>query len=113
MEARYLNYWSRDQMISDFEITEADLEGCEILLASYVCESYEGSAFVLFRKGGELFQVSGSHCSCYGLEGQWTPERTAVAALRMYLAEGGYDVRDYADDLRAVLDELDATTNEG
>lgn len=53
----------------------------EILFASYGGGSYEGDAFVLYRKDGKLYEVSGSHCSCYGLEGQWGPEETYIAAL--------------------------------
>jgi hypothetical protein len=52
-----------------------------ILHAVYNHEGYEGSAFVLFKKGGKLYEVSGSHCSCYGLEGQWKPEETTWEAL--------------------------------
>lgn len=55
----------------------------EVLLAYYTYEDYSGSAFVLYQKDGKLFEVHGSHCSCYGLEGQWEPEETTYAALSM------------------------------
>ena len=55
----------------------------DILIATYGGGSYEGDAFVLFKQRGKLFEVNGSHCSCYGLEGQWKPEETTVAALKM------------------------------
>lgn len=42
-----------------------------ILFASYVYEDYSGDAVVLFERDGKLYEVYGSHCSCYGLEGQW------------------------------------------
>ena len=85
--------------------------GCEILLASYGTPAYEGYAFVLFRKGGVLYEVNGSHCSCYGLEGQWEPEETTVEALRHRLdhgrlGAGGYDDNPFADELRQVLEAL-------
>lgn len=55
-----------------------------VLIASvYEVESYEGSAFVLFEKGGKLYEVNGSHCSCYGLEDQWEPTETTWKALAM------------------------------
>lgn len=91
MEAIYLNDWARDNyskkqgreaLIGDFEIDESALDGVEILLASYTYECYSGSAFVLFRRDGRLHEVNGSHCSCYGLEGQWEPEETSIEALR-------------------------------
>jgi hypothetical protein len=47
----------------------------KILFACYGTGSYEGAAYVLFRgTDGKLYDVHASHCSCYGLEGQWTPE---------------------------------------
>jgi len=39
---------------------------------------------VLFKRGGKLYDVNGSHCSCFGLEDQWLPEETTVAALYRY-----------------------------
>lgn len=48
----------------------------KILYADYTYENYSGDAFVLgFDKElNQFFEVNGSHCSCYGLEGQWEPE---------------------------------------
>lgn len=91
----YLNDWAPDHncsgtgldgVKSDFEIGDDALVGVEIILASYTYEDYSGDAFVLFRKDGQLFEVNGGHCSCYGLEGQWEPEETSVEALRHRLA---------------------------
>ena len=78
----------RDAVISDFAIAESDLEGVSLLLASYAYEDYSGYAFVLFEKDGRLYEVNGSHCSCYGLEGQWEPEETSIIALRDRLEKG-------------------------
>lgn len=87
--------------------------GAEVLFASYGTDNYSGDAFVLFRRDGKLFEVNGSHCSCYGLEGQWDPEETTVAALRHRLTDGRLGQDDYsdnvfADDLARLLDTLDA-----
>jgi hypothetical protein len=107
----FLNNWSDvEGMKSDFQIGDAELEGVEILLASYGTPSYEGYAFVLFRKDGLLFEVNGSHCSCYGLEGQWEPEETTVESLRHRLLSGtlgreSYTENQFADELIAVLNE--------
>lgn len=46
----------------------------KILVAFYSLENYSGNAIVIFEYDGKLFEVNGSHCSCYGLEGQWEPE---------------------------------------
>ena len=80
----FLNDWSDsgfDGMCNDFQIDGGALEGATILLASYTYENYTGDAFVLFERDGQLFEVNGSHCSCYGLEGQWEPEETTKDAL--------------------------------
>ena len=89
-----------------------EFKGVEILLASYPTEEYEGSAFVLFRRDGQLYEVNGSHCSCYGLENQWDPELTTVEALRHRLTNGNlgaYCDNSFAIELHQVLDALEAT----
>lgn len=53
----------------------------EVLWADYEAEGYEGSALVIYRQGNKVFEVSGSHCSCYGLEGQWEPEEYDLATF--------------------------------
>lgn len=55
----------------------------EILFAWYDCADYSGSALVVYERDGKLYEVNGGHCSCYGLEGQWTPEETTAEALGM------------------------------
>lgn len=102
-------------MMDDFGIDGAALDGVKILLASYTYEDYEGDAFVLFEKDGKLYEVNGSHCSCYGLSEngrgddnnvtQWEPEETTIEALRHRLEHGYVGV--IVNELRAVLDELE------
>ena len=53
----------------------------EIIVAVYSYEDYDGSAYVLARKDGKLFEVEGGHCSCYGLEGQWKPSEVSIKYL--------------------------------
>ena len=88
----FLNDWEeggKSQMVKDFGIDESSIDGCNILLASYGYEDYEGDAFVLFEKDGVLFEVNGSHCSCYDLsEDQWQPEETTKAALQHRIDSG-------------------------
>ena len=85
-----------------------ELDRVNILLASYGTPDYEGYAFVLFERDGALYEVNASHCSCFGLEGQWEPEETSVEAV-MYLLEkgtlgkGGYDENPFAEELRNIL----------
>lgn len=60
----------------------------EVLFASYGHErAYSGHAVVIFEKDGELYEATGSHCSCNGLEDQWGPRRVTWAALALRLPE--------------------------
>lgn len=100
----FLNDWSEDyvvrewspdntpiiQLMSDFQIDNDDLEGVHIIVASYTYESYEGDAFVLFEQDGKLYEVNGGHCSCYGLEGQWSPEEADIKELEHRLTVGSF-----------------------
>lgn len=61
----------------------------QLLFASYGGSAYEGDAVVLFERDGQLYEVHGAHCSCYGLEGQWAPEATTWDAIYMR-PRGGY-----------------------
>lgn len=82
----YLNNFSdKKDVASSFSTT---LDDVNILFATYGTDNYSGDAFVLFEKGGKLFEVNGSHCSCYGLEDQWQPEETTLEALKHRLVEG-------------------------
>ncbi|WP_056683784.1 hypothetical protein [Cytobacillus solani] len=119
--------WNSDEtgplahLKSDFEIDDQTLEGVEIMLAFYTYEDYSGDAFVLFRNDSQLYEVNGSHCSCYGLEGQWEPEETTIDVLEHRLNEGSLGVDDYwygegaknkfAVELRTVLAQLKEAIN--
>ncbi len=89
--SKYFGSWANyASMVDDFsrycsvEETPHDMaKEEEILLAAYEHEGYEGSAMVLFEREGQLFEVSGGHCSCYGLEGQWKPQAISWKALAM------------------------------
>lgn len=61
--------WNSVQKEYDMEESEPE----EVLLAYYGYESYEGSSIVIYRKENKYYLNQGSHCSCYGLEGQWQP----------------------------------------
>ena len=75
-----------------------DLEGAKILLAWYGYGDYDGSAFVLFERDGQLYEVNGGHCSCYGLEGQWDPEETTVEVLEHRIKGGSLGKDSYYDE---------------
>lgn len=90
-----------------FSIDESVLKGCKVLFAAYELD-YEGQALVVFRRNRKLYEVNGSHCSCYGLEDQWTPEETTVEALRHRIEKGtlGHFLGAYTNEFLAMLDRL-------
>lgn len=59
----------------DYEMTPPP-KNLKILYADYTYEDYTGDAYVLGynKEKKKWFEVHGSHCSCYGLEGQWEEE---------------------------------------
>ncbi|MCY9107253.1 hypothetical protein [Bacillus atrophaeus] len=52
---------------------------------------------MLFEKDGELYEVNGSHCSCYGLEGQYSPEVVVLSELENRLVNGTFGEDDWSD----------------
>jgi hypothetical protein len=76
------------QLMNDFEIEQSVLDDVYIIVATYLYEDYCGDAFVLFEKNGKLYEVNGSHCSCYGLEGQWKPEEANLDELKNRIING-------------------------
>ncbi|MGG0667812.1 hypothetical protein ABE073_04700 [Lederbergia citrisecunda] len=70
---------------------------CNIIFASYGNANYSGGAWVLFEKDGELHEVDGSHCSCYGLEGQWEPEEVSLDELEHRLLNGTFGEDNWSD----------------
>lgn len=57
---------------SNFEMQEPEPD--EVFAAFYDYADYSGASFVAYRNGDSYFIVEASHCSCYGLEGSWSPE---------------------------------------
>ena len=85
----FLNDFSdAESVFSNFELDKEKRDGINILFASYGQDHYSGDAYVLFEKNGKLFDVSGSHCSCYRLENQFDPSETTIEALTLALTEG-------------------------
>lgn len=69
------------------------LKNKEVLIAyesvgSWGCDS---SSFFLLKdkETGSLFEVHGSHCSCYGFEGQLSLEETTVEVMKNRINGGG------------------------
>jgi hypothetical protein len=81
-----------EAMAAEFEEPLSRFDGCEILFAAYTYEDYSGDTFVLFAKDGELYEVTGSHCSCHGLEGQFEPEKVVAEELLNRIETSSYGV---------------------
>lgn len=98
----FLKLWTNEGDVwGSFKISKP--KGVKILFAVYSYESYSGKAFVLFEMAGKLYEVNGSHCSCYGLEDQWQPEETTVESLIMRMRNGDLG-REYEKDQDFNLD---------
>ena len=102
----YHGWWEhRGDVEESFDV---DLPAAvRVLFASYDGDA-STEAFVLFQQEGALYEVTGAWSGSAGLEGQWEPERTTLAALRHRLDHGLLlraaftEEADHA--LRAVLD---------
>jgi hypothetical protein len=75
------NFGDNADIIREYTAPADALDGATVHLAWYGYGSYCGSSLVVFEKDGQLYEVNGSHCSCYGLEGQWDVEETSWEAL--------------------------------
>lgn len=80
-------------LVSSYEADSMVVEDLDILIGyesvgSWGCDS--SSFFLLKDKDGKLFEVHGSHCSCYGFEGQFLLEETTVESLKFRIKEGKY-----------------------
>lgn len=109
MSRVYFEWNNREEMFKEFEQEPLDVE---ILYAARGYGSYEGSAVVIYREDGQLYQVHAYHCSCYGLEGQWDKEAFSVKATKHILENGEfYDLSlmesDAVDRFKEILNELE------
>jgi len=91
----------KNTICKEFGISEDSLKDCHVFLAYYHVGSWgcDSSAYVLFERGGELFEVHGAHCSCHGLEEQtysggstqWEPELVTAGYLAHQMSHNGSD----------------------
>ena len=100
-----------EHIFSEFELEQGEREAVdEVLLAYYDTDAFDSRAFVLYKYKGALYEVNASHCSCYGLEGQWEPEPTVVGALLHRLDKGylgrSLDENLFADELIEIISKL-------
>jgi len=102
----------RDHWVSSWEVSKEETDKYNPVAAyesvgSWGCDS-SGWFLIQNRETGELFEVHGSHCSCYGFEDQFKPEPTTLEYLKSEkfgLSFGGYD-NDEAGNKAAVINFL-------
>lgn len=92
-------------------------EHLHIFFSSYECECYEGDSMVWGWDADKqtFFYTGGSHCSCYGLEGQWDEEPYSmdemVAKIKTDLAwekeRTYYERSDRIAELQALLEIIE------
>lgn len=92
----YEDFESIEHLKKEFDITDEDLKEVEILFAVYRVCCYEGQSIVLFKKEDKFYIVDAAHCSCHGLEGQWSPTETNEKALKMEIdAKSNYHYEEF------------------
>lgn len=109
----YLNdFKDKADMIREFNAKTEQFTNIEILFANYIYEDYTGQACVIFKKDDKLFELSASHCSCYGLEDQWEDDNIKELSYDEVVKKinaGYYDCSYYEqlDDQNAMRQALD------
>ncbi len=96
-------------VLSQFNADESlyGLDKVVPVFAVYTQEHYEGSAAVIFVQDGKFWFVSGSHCSCFGLEDQWGPEEMPLEALNQLVDTGAtYYWGGYEKEVKASLETI-------
>lgn len=77
----------KNHIISNYQVDPTHMDNWNILIADEECGPYgcDSSSFFLLEnktsKDRELYENHASHCSCYGFEGQFKPEKTTVEYL--------------------------------
>lgn len=79
----WFDNWASVQ--SNYNMNEAEPD--EVHLADYEDWpdiGYNGDSMVIYRRGSKWYLNMGGHCSCYGLEDQWSPDEydTLEQAIR-------------------------------
>lgn len=101
----YGNFEDETDVFNSFQVDEKDRHGKVIIFAAYDCPDYEGYATVVFIEKGKLYVVTGSHCSCNGLEDQWDPDEMPVVALKKLAT--GEDYFYHHNEFKDLLEKLE------
>lgn len=99
-EGLFYHIFTDKESVSN-QFAENLADNVNILFAWYEYEDYSGYAEVIFEQDGVLYEVSGSHCSCYGLEGQWEPQTVELKEIQHRLTHGSFGRGEFREDLKA------------
>lgn len=103
----YGDFTCVEDVYNEFQVDPKDQLGNVIIFASYDFEGYEGYANVILIKDGKFHHVEGSHCSCFGLEGQWQPEEMPAEALIKMFSGNFYQNNEYKP-LISIIEEFES-----
>jgi len=94
----------QERIVSEFEADINDVKKYKYLVVYVDYGSYEGTGWLLMRhkETGELYENHSGHCSCYGNEGQFEPEKTTVE----YLKSDKFSCYDYGGEERLIKEYL-------
>lgn len=63
-----------------------------LVFAAYDYGNWEGYSLVIYKHKGKWWVNEAGHCSCYGLEGSWSPTPHTKADIeKMYIKNSYYD----------------------
>ena len=96
----YGDFSDEADVLKEFEVD--DFKGL-IIFAVYDRDGYDGTAEVIFIEDGKIYMVHGSHCSCYGLEGDWNPIEMSVDGLHKIINKGTGLLSHYAQHIESAL----------
>lgn len=69
-------------MANQFQVPLSTFDGHRVIAGYMESGGYDGKAWILIEKEGQLYENYSSHCSCYGHEDQWNPEKTDIRYLK-------------------------------
>jgi len=107
----WLNDWkgfSIEQIEDLFGLSEGELSGINLLLASYSQDDDSSYAFLLYEFNHTLYEINASHDSEIDFNGQWQPEETSYDALRFRLTRGHLGSKEassniFAEELKVII----------
>lgn len=94
--------YSTEKEILEFirrEFCNAEIGDIDIISVYLDDDPYGANLHCIFVENGELWEVEAWHCSCYGFEDEWKPQKTYVN----YLLSENFPERYRSDQLEEEL----------